>query len=165
MIKKIAVLSDTHIPVQADDLSDRVWRMIEGADMVLHAGDLVAVRLLDRLETIAPVKAVQGNKDDEEVKRRLQSLLVFELAGIAWGMTHGTGSPAGIIERVQGMFLKGPPQIVVFGHTHQPLIEHRGQTVYFNPGSPTDTAYAPYRSIGFIETDHGSIRRMDIVCV
>ena len=53
------------------------------------------------------------------------------------------------IEYVKGLAEK--PDIIVFGHSHLPMNEYIKGVLYFNPGSATDTVFAPYRSYGIIE--------------
>ncbi len=55
--------------------------------------------------------------------------------------------------------------LIVYGHTHQPSKEWRGEVLYFNPGSPTDWVFAPYFSFGFMELREGKIIEAEILKV
>lgn len=57
---RIAVLSDTHLRV-GKTLPSFVWEQLTQIDMIIHAGDLTHIGLLEELSTIAPVRAVRGN--------------------------------------------------------------------------------------------------------
>src|SRR5207237_3441753 len=66
MIRKIGVISDTHIP-HFKKLPQAIWEQFAGVELVIHAGDLSILSVIDELETIAPVVAVQGNVEEDEV--------------------------------------------------------------------------------------------------
>src|SRR3989442_723799 len=70
MVRKIGVISDTHVP-HFKRVPEAVWGHFAGVELILHAGDLSVLSILDELETIAPVVAVQGNVEREEVVMRL----------------------------------------------------------------------------------------------
>jgi uncharacterized protein len=143
----LGVISDTHLhgkPVPA-----RVMRVLEGADLILHAGDILEMAVIEELAGIAPVFAVAGNMDLSDVARSLPVKRVVEVAGRRIGLIHGTGAPQQITERLRGEF-EGVDAIV-FGHTHQAYNRVESGIYFFNPGSPTDRMFAPYRSLGLLE--------------
>ena len=53
----VGVISDTHIPHRLKEMPPRVFEQLKGCDLILHAGDLEDVHILDSLRTIAPVTA------------------------------------------------------------------------------------------------------------
>ena len=59
-MKRIAILSDTH-----GLLRPEVMERLEGADVILHAGDINTRAIVDALRTCAPVYLVRGNNDKE----------------------------------------------------------------------------------------------------
>ena len=64
MAARLLIMADTHVPKRARDIPGQVWREVESADVVLHAGDWVAVDLLDELEARAErLVGVWGNND------------------------------------------------------------------------------------------------------
>jgi hypothetical protein len=148
---RIGVISDTHIPVRAAHVPKRVLREFEGVDLILHAGDLIALAVLDELRAVAPVQAVWGNMDPPEVRTQLPVRQIVEANGIRVGLIHGEGSPRGLAERVAREFKDDPVQVVVFGHSHTPTIEYRGEVLLFNPGTPTDRVFASSNSVGVLE--------------
>jgi len=66
----IGVISDTHIP-QFKKLPDAIWERFANVELIIHAGDLSSLSVINELETIAPVVAVQGNVEYEEVVQAL----------------------------------------------------------------------------------------------
>ena len=145
---RIGVLADTHIPLAAASLPDELIRGLEGCDLVLHAGDLVELWVLEELEKIAPAKAVSGNMDVHEVTSALPRHVTFELEGFKFGMIHGSGAPFGIERRV----MKALPGVdcLIFGHTHHSICKRKNGTLLVNHGSPTDKRFAKENSYAVI---------------
>jgi uncharacterized protein len=124
----LGVISDTH-----GLLRPELFTRLAGVDHLIHAGDIGSLDLLGELEAIAPLTAVWGNTDGFDLRERLPAEVEIELAGIRIAVTHGHrfGSPTPTL--VSDEFPSA--DLVVFGHTHQPLIEHRGTQLIVNPGS------------------------------
>jgi len=161
---KIGVLSDTHIPNRASDLPNLVYEKLKDVNLIFHAGDLVEVPLLRKLENITEVIAVKGNMDSEELKSTLPTTEIIDKEGFRIGLTHGYGSPKETINNVRLQFPGKKLDIIVFGHTHTPYNEVIDDTIYFNPGSPTDRVFSPYISFGIItltDTINTEIIRLD----
>jgi predicted phosphodiesterase len=64
---------------------------------------------------------------------------------------HGYGLPNKLIDLISQIFKKDNVDLVIFGHSHSAVNEKRGNTIYFNPGSPTDKIFALHNSYGIIE--------------
>jgi putative phosphoesterase len=162
---QIGVLSDTHLSKTPGMMSSikqavRNTRSIatlrtllvhhfRGVDLIIHTGDFVDLAVLDMLQELAPVEAVQGNMDLAEIRTRLPDQKTLQVGGFKIGITHGNGAPTGILDRVKGRF--ADVQVIVFGHTHQPMNEVQEGILFFNPGSPTDRIFAPYNALGILE--------------
>ena len=149
---KIGVLSDTHIPIRAQDLSKEVYALLEKVDLILHAGDLVHLGVLERLKQYAPVRAVYGNMDYPEVRNVLPKRDIIECGGFRIGLFHGYGLPNNLLEKAKAEFNE-EVNTVVFGHSHIPVNETINGVLFFNPGSPTDDVFSPYKSIGLLEVN------------
>ena len=146
---RIGLISDTHIPEAGDRLPTDVYRTFEGVELILHAGDMHVLAVLDWLEQIAPVIAVRGNGDEGDGTRprppddpRLaDDIQILEAGGLRIGMRHSV-TPAGyhyyptvtsMMERFFGVHL----DVIVQGDTHVAEIEYREGVLVVNPGSPT----------------------------
>ena len=154
---RIVVISDTHIPISATELPPGLQQYMKNCDMIIHAGDILEKSVIDHLSKIADTKAVWGNMDPSEVKDSLPEKIELNVAGKSIGITHGKGSESVIVNRVKKMFRK-KMDIIIFGHSHVPMNQVIGETLFFNPGSATDKAFAPYRSFGIIDIIGGEIR-------
>ncbi len=150
---KIAVLADTHISNRASDLPAQVYRKLEDVDLILHAGDIMEEFFLRRLEKIKTVIAVRGNMDSERLKMLLPESKVISKGGFKIGLTHGSGHPKKTLENVKSLFSSQELDVIIFGHTHVVFNETIDDTIYFNPGSPTDKVFSAYNSFGIITID------------
>ncbi|HEX8693225.1 MAG TPA: metallophosphoesterase family protein [Longimicrobium sp.] len=125
---KIGLISDTHGLLRA-----QVFEALAGVEHILHAGDVGPAELLDELAAIAPVTAVWGNTDGWDVRRRVQEVAEVELGGVRCVVVHGMqlGSPTP--EKAAAAYPHAG--LVVFGHSHRPVIRQVGATLAVNPGS------------------------------
>ena len=154
----VAVVSDTHLPRGARRLPDACLEHMRAADLILHAGDLVAPSVLADLEALGPaVAAVHGNVDTPELRRSLPERRVVEGGGVRIGMVHDAGPARGRIERLRAAFPDA--DAVVFGHSHIPLHETAADGFQiFNPGSPTDRRRQPVHTMGLAHVAEGAVR-------
>jgi len=147
---KIGVVSDTHLQGYTKELAQIVDRYLTDVDLILHAGDIVDLSVLNVFKG-KPTKAVRGNMDPPSVALALPDKVIFECGGFCIGLIHGWGPPEGIEERILKSI--GSVDCLVFGHTHRPKSEKIGNTYFFNPGSATDKRFSEFNSIGIIEID------------
>lgn len=147
---RVGVISDTHIPY-FKKLPDAIWQYFDGVELIIHAGDLSILSVLDELETIAPVVAVQGNIEDNEVMLKLPLKREIMVGHCCIGIVHILGDTRGRVRLARHEFPTA--RVVVYGHSHVPdNQEHNGQLL-FNPGSATDRRRQPRCSIGLLHID------------
>lgn len=122
----IGVISDTHGQVRPE-----VHRALAGVYLILHAGDVCGDDVLDELNTIAPVAAVAGNCDPPG-HPRLPLAIDRTIGGRTFHVSHGheLGSPTP--QRLLAMY---DAEVIVYGHTHRPLVHREGGRVVLNPGA------------------------------
>ena len=157
MLRKIGVISDTHIP-HFKRLPESIWQHFAGVEQIIHAGDLSILRVIDELETIAPVVAVQGNIEYEEVMLKLPIKREIVVGHCRIGIVHILGDSKTHVKVARQEFPHA--RVVVYGHSHIPYNqEHDGQLL-FNPGSATDRRRQPRCSIGllYVDDEEQSIR-------
>lgn len=159
---RIAVLSDTHAPRRWKRCPDAVAHVLDGADAILHAGDVCTAEVLDELSVWAPVYAVLGNNDGPDVAAwGAPESLELQLGGLRLAMIHDSGTANGRAARMRHRFPDA--QLVVFGHSHIPWDEtHDGQRT-FNPGSPTDRRRQPRGTMGELVIADGRLRAARII--
>ena len=162
---RIGVVTDTHVGEWVADLPDAVPAALEGVDLILHAGDITDLAVLDRLAAIAPVVAVQGDHD-RAAGITLPRSRVVEIAGCRIGLTHGRRSRAievpsalasaaldravltGFHRALRRRF--GRVDAIVFGHLHLPCIRWIDGVLFFSPGAVHNAEQAPGFAAGGI---------------
>ena len=133
---RIGVIADTHIRTLSEIPSPILVALAE-VDLIVHAGDFTERAVLEGLGTLGEVKAVHGNMDSGELKRMLPQKELFIVNGKKIGLTHGSGGPWGMADRMRRMFKD--VDIIIFGHSHQPYNEFIGGSLLFNPGRARDS--------------------------
>ena len=148
------ILADTHIPRRAKGLPEALVPHLKRADLVLHAGDLLETSVLGELSRYAPVRAVKGNVDGPDVD--LPEILEFEVGGVPVAMIHDSGPKKGRRSRMKRRFPDA--RVVVFGHSHIPLLEDEDGLMLLNPGSPTDRRRQPEHTFALLWVEGGETR-------
>jgi putative phosphoesterase len=153
---QIAVVSDTHLPRGSRAIPDACVERMRSADLVLHAGDLMAPLVLEDLRALGPpIAAVYGNMDGADLRRVLPERQVVDAGGARIGLIHDAGPAHGRLRRMRMAF--PDCDAVVFGHSHIPLHEEDGGFQIFNPGSPTDRRRQPRHSMGLARVRDGRV--------
>jgi putative phosphoesterase len=142
----IGLIADTHMPQRCRALPAPLFDLFAGVDLILHAGDVGELWVLDRLGTLAPVVAVHGNDDSADAQRELPYQQVIAVAGLRillwhshypdWeeemaSRVHSSLIPRRSVARAQA----AGAQLAVFGHWHIPLTYAAGGVVVVNPGA------------------------------
>jgi uncharacterized protein len=146
---RLGVISDTH-----GLLRPEVFEIFHGVDHILHGGDVGPPAILDELGALAPVTAVYGNTDERELRSRLPQVATLELDGFTIVVTHGDqfGSPTPA--KLQAAFPGA--EIIVFGHTHRPLLTLVDVVVtVMNPGGAGPRRFNLPASVGILELEPG----------
>jgi putative phosphoesterase len=154
---RVGVIADTH-----GLLRPAVLDVFSQVDHILHAGDVGRDDLLIELGALAPVTAVFGNTDGFDIRRRCAQVAQLELDGLAITLTHGDqfGSPTPAALR------KAFPDadVIVYGHTHRPLLELVDRTVtIMNPGAAGPRRFDVIPSVGIMEFEAGLPPRARLV--
>lgn len=144
----IGIISDTHIPSRWDDIPEAVFECFAGVDLIIHAGDVGEMWVLDKLSQIAPVVAVHGNDEGEEAKRVLPFQHTIVAAGQRIVVMHGhipdhyeemesrkDDSWHPKLMRWADFGKRSDAQIVIYGHTHIPMILQHDGVWLVNPGA------------------------------
>ena len=119
----IGVISDTHGLLRPEAVT-----ALHGVEMILHAGDIGKPEILDELNKIAPVTAVRGNNDTGDWARDIPDRQHLEIGGISIYMLHDLKEFNSADEAIDA-------DVLIFGHSHKPMIEERDGVVHLNPGS------------------------------
>jgi len=150
---QIGVVSDTHLHKPSDEL----WRMVRdvfaGASMVLHAGDLTEMAVLDAFRD-KEVHAVCGNMDGYQVAGSLPAKKIVEVRDFRIGLIHGWGARGDLEDRIVGEFEE--VDCIVYGHAHRAANHVRNGVLLFNPGAFS----GPQPSVGILTLGEGITGRI-----
>lgn len=142
----IGLISDTHGLLRPEAV-----RALQGADFIIHAGDIGGPEILEELRRIAPVRAIRGNVDREAWAKQLPETDVIEIADRMIYVIHNVHD-LDLNPRAAGF------ACVVSGHSHQSASEVRDGVLYFNPGSAGPRRFKLPISIGRLLVEGKSIR-------
>jgi len=144
---RVGLISDTHMPERCLALPAPLFDTFQDVDLILHAGDLGELWVLDHLSAIAPVVAVHGNDDTRDAQRELPSRQVVSVAGqriLLWHShfpdpvedhTRRGGAWSPKLAHIAEQGRRAGAQIVVFGHFHIPLVTQSDEILLINPGA------------------------------
>jgi putative phosphoesterase len=153
----IGLVSDTHFPRFGRALPRALEAGLRAAKVsrILHMGDFTDPLALPLFEAIAPVDAVAGNNDPEEIWTRFGRQKTVTIDGVRIGLVHGDVGRRNAHENAIAAFAGEPVDVILYGHSHRPIVERRGTQLIANPGSPTDRRMMPTFSYGIMTIDGG----------
>jgi putative phosphoesterase len=154
---RLGVISDTHGLLRAE-----VFETFKQVDHILHGGDVGTWEVLIELQALAPVTAVYGNTDSPELRGKLTQVAQLELDGFEIVVTHGDQFGLPTPTKLHDAYPRA--EIIVFGHTHKPLLELVDRTVtVINPGGAGPRRFGLTPSVGILELEPGIPPRARLV--
>ena len=153
----VLAIADTHIPGFRRELPAALGPYLERCEVILHAGDVTAPAVLDQLRAHAPVHAVMGNMDGPDLAATgVPQELETQIGGVTVAMLHDGGRTDGREARLHKRFPAAG--LIVFGHSHIPMVTRIGATTVLNPGSATWKRGQPFPTVAMLELAQGSVR-------
>ena len=159
-MKRIGLLSDTH-----SFLDDSIFRYFGECDEVWHAGDIGDAAVVDRLEAFRPLRAVYGNIDEPEMRRRYPEDLRFECEGVDVFITHIGGYPGRYSKRAGAIIRQNPPRLFICGHSHilKVMPDKRHGLLHINPGAAGRQGFHKVRTVVRFTLEDGDIRDLQVI--
>lgn len=159
-MKTIGILSDTH-----SCWDPRYATHFANCDEIWHAGDIGDPSILERLEEIAPVRAVRGNIDHGLVARRCPEVLSFEVEGVRVWMTHIAGYPGRYSPGVKRILQNERVKLMVAGHSHilKVIPDHSLGLLHVNPGAAGHHGWQKVRTLIRLTLDQGNITGLEVI--
>ncbi|MDX1741696.1 MAG: metallophosphoesterase family protein [Rhodothermales bacterium] len=157
----IGIISDTH-----GYLHPSVHTDFAGVDLILHAGDVGRVEIIDELSTIAPVRGVFGNVDGMDIRRIWPEHDRFELEGMQFWMTHIGGRPGRYDSMVAERLKSDPPDVFICGHSHILRIERDdklGRMLFINPGAAGRQGLHRVKTCVRLRLSNGAAEQAEVV--
>jgi uncharacterized protein len=158
----VGLISDTHFQDRCFELPQQLGTLWKDVDLILHAGDVGDLNVLDQLGQIAPVKAVHGNDEPRQAKQLLPSHQLISVAGSRILLWHShypdpveekakrTGTWGPKLERIAACGREYGANFVIFGHTHVPMLVRYDEIVLINPGALASGSYFTRQAVASI---------------
>lgn len=159
-MKQIGILSDTH-----GYWDDRYAKYFSDCDEIWHAGDIGDYSIIERLQEICPVRAVSGNVDHGEVKRRCPELIEFEIEGVKILLTHIGGYPKKWSPGMKKILKKDGIRLMVDGHSHilKVIYDRELGLLHVNPGAAGQQGWHKKRTLVRLVIDGEDMRDCEII--
>jgi putative phosphoesterase len=147
IIASLGLISDTHFKDRLFELPHNLAQLWQGVDLLLHAGDVGDLSVLDHLGRLAPVVAVHGNDEPEGTTRALPGQQLIAVGGLRLLLWHShyadpveekanrPGAWGPKLERIANHGREWRARVVVYGHTHVPMTSRHDEVVLVNPGA------------------------------
>ncbi len=117
-----------------EKLMDKCFKDV---DLIIHLGDFTSPKVLAKIRKNKKIIGVWGNNDGSMLRKELKEKEIVTLNGYKIGLFHGHGTEKNTLERVYNIFKDDNVDIILFGHSHQPIIKTKNKTLIINPGSPS----------------------------
>lgn len=150
-MKKIVIVSDTHIPFRAKKLPQPLVDACQEADFIIHAGDWQTMDVYHELAAYAEIDGVTGNVDPWDILEKFGRKKILTFGDLKIGVVHGDSDRKPTEQQAYDTFSNDDVDIIVFGHSHIPVMREADGVTLFNPGSPTDKRRQAQFSFGLLE--------------
>ena len=131
-MRKILLISDTHSFIE-----EKLFKHIDEADEIWHAGDIGNIELTDKLKKLKPLQAVYGNIDGTEISKEFKKNLIFNCENVKVYITHICGQPTNYLKEVKDILELEKPKIFICGHSHilKVMYQNKYEVLHLNPGA------------------------------
>ena len=159
-MKRIGLLSDTH-----GFWDDRYQKYFSECDEIWHAGDIGTVELAERLQQIAPLRAVYGNIDGGDLRHMFSEKYRFRCEDVEVLMKHIGGYPGHYDPSIRGSLYARPPQLFISGHSHilKVLYDKTLQCLHINPGAAGISGFHKVRTLVRFTIDGHEIKDLEVI--
>lgn len=156
----VVVLSDTH----SHRLPNIIRARIDACDVIIHAGDFSSMEYYDYLLSFGKeVIGVAGNMDSVPLADRLPIHRIVHIESLRIALIHGWGAPAYVEQSVRASFKEEDWDLLIYGHTHFPVVRHDANKMILNPGSTSDKRFARYKSFAELKINDAICTKCSII--
>ena len=159
-MKRIGLISDTH-----GFLDDRFFIHLKECDEIWHAGDIGSLEVTEKLEKIAPLKAVHGNIDNHKIRLEFTEDLRFNCEKVTVFITHIGGYPGRYEKRVKDELFNNPPNLFICGHSHilKVMNDKKRGILHMNPGAAGNSGGHKVKTMLKFCIDEKKIKNLEVV--
>ena len=159
-MKKILLLSDTH-----GFIDDRILHYASLVDEVWHAGDIGSVLVTNELEKIKKVRAVYGNIDGQEIRKKFPLHNQFMCEEVSVWITHIGGYPGNYNKEIREELKNNPPNLFICGHSHilKVMNDKKLPLLHMNPGAAGKSGFHKTRTMLRFEINKQKIENLEVI--
>jgi putative phosphoesterase len=159
-MKKIGLISDTH-----GFLHPRVKHHFADCDEIWHAGDVGTEKILDELSTMAPLRAVYGNIDGTEIRKRCPKDQLFILEDVKVWMTHIGSYPPRYNSHIRPLIMKQRPDLFICGHSHilKAIPDKSLNLLHLNPGAAGKQGFHQLMTLMRFNLAEGKVKDLEVI--
>lgn len=159
-MKKILIISDTH-----SYLDEKLFKYIEQADEVWHAGDIGNINICDEISRIKYLRAVYGNIDDHQLRAGFKEDLLFYCEEVKVYITHIGGYPGKYSVHAKETILKEKPGLFICGHSHilKVMFDEKHHLLYINPGAAGVHGFHHVKTAVRMEIDKKEMKNLEVI--
>lgn len=159
-MKKIGILSDTH-----GYWDDRYIKYFEGCDEIWHAGDIGDITIIEKLESLCPVRAVRGNIDHGEVARKFEAICIFSIENVMVLLTHIGGYPDKWAPGMKKILKDNNINLMVDGHSHilKIMYDKELDLLHINPGAAGQQGWHKKRTLVRLEIEGNNFSNCEVI--
>jgi len=159
-MKRIALLSDTH-----SHLDENIFKHFEGCDEIWHAGDIGNIETANQLAEIAPLKAVYGNADGQDVRLVHPLHQRFKCEDLDVWITHIGGYPKRYDIKIREEIKRNPPELFISGHSHilKVMFDKELNLLHINPGAAGLQGFHKVQTLIRFTIDGKQIKDLEVV--
>ncbi|MGO2102366.1 MAG: metallophosphoesterase family protein [Psychroflexus halocasei] len=157
---KILLLSDTH-----SYIDDTILKYAKQVDEIWHAGDIGVLKVTDELKKCAPLRAVFGNIDNDEVRKEFPLHQRFNIQGMDIWMTHIGGYPNRYSKPIRDVIKQNPPDLFISGHSHilKVMRDKKLGLMHMNPGAAGVHGFHQERTMLQFEINQGKLENLNLI--
>ena len=157
---KIGIISDTH-----SILDENPIHFFSACDEIWHAGDIGDRKVLEKLESLATVRAVSGNIDSKNDYRRQPEFQLFTLEEIKVLIIHIAGNPPRYNPAAKELISKSKPDILVCGHSHilKVMQDKVNKLLFINPGAAGNQGFHKIKTAIRMKIQAGKPSEMEVL--
>ena len=157
---KVVLLSDTHAWCDK-----KIEKYLTNCDEIWHAGDIGSLDVINRLRTYAPLRAVHGNIDGQDIRYDFPEFLEFDIDGIKVLMTHIGGFPGKYDTRALKKIFEVKPKLFICGHSHilRVMYDQHHNMLVMNPGAAGLQGFHQVRTLLRFDIEAGEIKNLEVI--
>lgn len=147
-------------------LDTQIFEHFSGCDEIWHAGDIGSTEVIEELQSIAPLRAVFGNIDDQDVRNLYSENLRWSEQNLDFWMTHIGGKIGEYPVEISENLSHDPPDVFICGHSHILQVGRAKQynnMIHVNPGAAGKYGSQTYRTCVRFDIDTETIKNMEVI--